>query len=313
MNVIYPNENYIFEKELVATVGFFDGVHLGHRFLIDELKRIAHNQHRLSAVITFTLHPRKVLQADFQPHLLTTFDEKIAQLATTGIDLCIVLDFSVEMSKLNAFDFLKHILFEQFNVRTLLVGHDHRFGHNRSEGFTEYKVYGAQIGIQAIQATRFELPDFTHVSSSDIRKALLNADIAIANKLLAYNYFVSGIVSDGFKIGRKIGFPTANIEPVDADKLIPASGVYAVFVIVKNHEYSGMLNIGIRPTIDNSEHRSIEVNIFDFEQDIYKEIIRVIFVAKIRNEQKFNSIDELIQQLHTDKKCALELLNSNNK
>jgi len=308
MKILYPNDIYIQDNKLVATVGFFDGVHLGHRFLIDELKRIAQDQKRLSAVVTFISHPRKVLHADFQPLLLTTFDEKMEQLSTTGIDLCIVLDFSVEMSKLNAFDFLNDILFKQFNVRTLLVGHDHRFGHNRAEAFPEYKTYGEKIGIQAIQATRFTLPDCTHISSSDIRNALKNSDIEKANKLLGYNYSIAGNVTDGFKIGRKLGFPTANIDPIDNEKQIPATGVYAVKVFVENSSFGGMLNIGSRPTIDKDEHISIEVNIFDFDKDIYNQQIKVVFVGKIRDEQKFNSLDELIFQLHQDKISALTII-----
>lgn len=308
MKIVYPNEKYKPEKELVATVGFFDGVHLGHRFLIEELKREAHQQQRLSAVITFVSHPRKVLQADFQPLLLTTFDEKIEQLSTTGIDLCLVLDFSIEMSRLNAFDFLNNILFKQFNVKTLLVGHDHRFGHNRTDGYPEYEKYGKKIGIQTVKATRFSLPDCTHISSSDIRNALKNSEIEKANKLVGYNYSLVGKVTDGFKIGRKLGFPTANIEPIDSEKQIPATGVYAVNVIVDNAFLCGMLNIGSRPTIDNDEHISIEVNIFDFEKDIYNQHIKVIFVGKIRNEQKFKSLDELISQLKQDKMNALKIL-----
>lgn len=308
MKIIYPNEKYIPENELVATVGYFDGVHLGHRFLIDELTKIAREEQRLSAVFTFAIHPRKVLHSDFQPLLLSTFDEKMEQLSTTGIDLCIVLDFSVEMSGLSAFDFLNNILFKQFNVRTLLVGHDHRFGHNRAEGFPEYKNYGEQIGIRAIQATRFSLTDCTHISSSDIRNALKTSDILKANKLLGYNYSITGKVTDGFKIGRKLGFPTANIKPADTEKLIPETGAYAVIVLVENSCFNGMLNIGNRPTIDNDTHISIEVNIFDFEKDIYNQQIKVSFVAKIRDEQKFNSLDELINQLYKDKISALKLL-----
>ncbi len=309
MKILYPNEKYTPEKELVATVGFFDGVHLGHRFLIDELKRIAQEQNQFSAVVTFISHPRKVLHADFQPQLLTTFDEKIEQLSTTGIDLCIVIDFTVEMSKLSAFEFLNKILFTQFNVRTLLVGHDHRFGHNRAEAFPEYKTYGEQIGIQAIQATRFSLPDCTHISSSDIRNALKNSDIEKANKLLGYNYSLVGKVIDGFKIGRKLGFPTANIDPIDNEKQVPVSGVYAVKVFVENSFFNGMLNIGRRPTIDKDEHISIEVNIFDFEKDIYNQQIKVVFAGKIRDEQKFNSLDELVSQLNKDKISALKIFN----
>jgi riboflavin kinase/FMN adenylyltransferase len=308
MKILYPNEKYIPEKELVATVGFFDGVHLGHRFLINELIRFSKEQNRISAVITFISHPRKVLHADFQPLLLTTFDEKMEQLSSTGIDLCIVLDFSVEMSKLSAFDFLNNILFKQFNVRTLLVGHDHRFGYNRSDSFPEYKSYGEQIGIQAIQATRFSLPDFTHISSSDIRNALRNSDIDKANKLLGYNYSLTGKVTNGLKIGRKLGFPTANIKPNDTEKQVPATGVYAVNVFVENSFFNGMLNIGNRPTIDNDKHISIEVNIFNFNKDIYNQEIKVIFVAKIRDEQKFNSLDELIFQLNQDKISTSKIL-----
>ncbi len=310
MKLIYPNEKYVSDNELVATVGFFDGVHLGHRFLIDELKRIAENQNRLSAVITFNSHPRKVLHADFQPLLLTTFDEKIEQLSSTGLDLCIVLDFSIEMSRLSAFDFLNNILFKQLNVKTLLVGHDHRFGHNRSDGFSEYEKFGQQIGIQAIQATRFSLPDCKHISSSDIREALKNADIKLTNKLLGYKYTLNGKVTDGFKIGRKLGFPTANIELPDVEKQIPKTGVYAVKVLVKENWLNGMLNIGNRPTIDNSSIISIEVNIFDFEKDIYNQNIKVSFVGRIRDEQKFDSLDELIAQLNKDKASALNLLNN---
>lgn len=309
MKIVYPNELYSHEKELVATVGFFDGVHLGHRFLIDELKRTAQHQNRLSAVITFLAHPRKVLHADFQPLLLTTVDEKLYQLSTTGIDLCIILDFSVELSQLNAFDFLNSVLFEKFNVKTLLVGHDHRFGRNRSESFPEYKAYGEKIGMQVIQAARFSLPDNVHISSSDIRNALKNTDVKKANKLLSYDYSIEGRVCEGFKNGRKLGFPTANIEPLDAEKQIPANGAYAVKVQVNDLYYNGMLNIGKRPTLDNSEHVSIEVNIFDFENDIYNQIIRVELIDKLRDEQKFNSLDELIAQLSTDKINALNILN----
>jgi len=308
MKIVYPNEKYILQNELVAAVGFFDGVHLGHRYLIEEVKRKAVEQNRKSAVITFPKHPRKVLQADFQPLILTSFEEKLDQLTTTGVDYCIVLDFTVALSKLNAFDFLNTILYKQFGVRTLFVGHDHRFGHNRSEAFPEYKMYGEQIGIQALQATRFSLPDFTHISSSDIRNALKNSDIEKANKLLGYNYSVSGNVTDGFKIGRKLGFPTANIQPNNAEKQIPASAVYAVKVFVENSCFNGMLNIGSRPTINNDEHISIEVNIFDFGKEIYNQQIKVEFWGKIRDEQKFNSLDDLIFQLNQDKISALEIL-----
>lgn len=310
MKIINSNEISIPEGELVATVGFFDGVHLGHRFLIDEVKKKAEELSCKSAVVTFLNHPRKVLHADFQPQLLTTFDEKMELLARAGIDYCIVLDFDSGMSKLSAFDFLQTIVFQKFHVKTLFVGHDHRFGHNRAEGFPEYLKYGREIGIDVIQASRFSMPEFSHVSSSDIRNALQTANVRKANALLGYKYCIDGKVTEGFKIGRKLGFPTANIQVADSEKLIPAPAVYAVKVVVDGSMYSGMMNIGVRPTVSDGLNTTLEVNIFDFDADIYNREIKIIFTDKIRNEQRFNSLDELVVQLHSDKSNALQLLNS---
>ncbi|HEY5592568.1 MAG TPA: bifunctional riboflavin kinase/FAD synthetase [Paludibacter sp.] len=306
MRIIYQTEleNFL---PCVATVGFFDGVHTGHRFLIEELKALAHTQNLESVVITFATHPRKVLNSDFQPDLLTTLSEKLIQLESTGIDICVVLDFTVEMANLSAYEFLKKILLEQFNVHTLLVGHDHRFGHNRADGFPEYKNYGQMLGMEVIQAKRYKTDEDQHISSSEIRTALLKGDIKHANLLLSYEYSIRGKVIDGFKVGRKIGFPTANIEPEDNSKLIPAIGVYAVRVRWNNQVYKGMLNIGHRPTLDNGKKISIEVHIIDFDEDIYQETLEIDFFRKIRDEQKFNSIDELIVQLQKDKLNVMEM------
>jgi len=306
MRIIYQTEleNFL---PCVATVGFFDGVHTGHRFLIEELKALAHTQNLESVVITFATHPRKVLNSDFQPDLLTTLSEKLIQLESTGIDICVVLDFTVEMANLSAYEFLKKILLEQFNVHTLLVGHDHRFGHNRADGFPEYKNYGQILGMEVIQAKRYKTDEDQHISSSEIRTALLKGDIKHANLLLSYEYSIRGKVIDGFKVGRKIGFPTANIEPEDNSKLIPTIGVYAVRVRWNNQVYKGMLNIGHRPTLDNGKKISIEVHIIDFDEDIYQETLEIDFFRKIRDEQKFNSIDELIEQLQKDKLNVMEM------
>jgi len=306
MQVIYQNE-LVKMHPCVATVGFFDGLHVGHRFLIEELKVIAKAQNLKSVVITFATHPRKVMHTDFQPELLTTLDEKLIQLESTGIDVCIVLDFTPTMSQLTAFDFLKSILLEQYNVRTLLVGHDHRFGHNRADGFPEYVEYGKALGIEVIQARRYTTGEDQHISSSTIRQALHEGDITHANRLLTYEYSFSGNVTGGFKVGRKIGFPTANLELADPDKLIPGIGVYAVRVHWNNQFYKGMMNIGIRPTMNNSQNISIEVHIIDFNEDIYNETLKVDFIRKIRNEKKFNGIEELIEQLHKDKQNVIEM------
>ncbi|MEI6752532.1 MAG: bifunctional riboflavin kinase/FAD synthetase [Paludibacter sp.] len=288
----------------VATVGFFDGVHAGHRFLIEELKVLAKARNLQSLVITFNTHPRKVLNSDYQPQLLTTLSEKLEQLESTGIDRCVVLDFTPELAQLSAFDFLKTILKEQYHVKTLLVGHDHRFGHNRADGFAEYKHYGEMLGMEVVQAGRYKTAEDRHVSSSNIRLAIEQGDINHANKLLTYPYAFRGKVIDGFKVGRKIGFPTANLQPLDADKLIPPFGVYAVRVYHNESLYKGMMNIGTRPTLNNSYHTSLEVHILDFNMDIYNQIIKVEFLSKIRDEQKFNSVDELIAQLKIDRKIV---------
>lgn len=308
MTVLYSNDIHSIPDELVATVGFFDGLHLGHRFLIEQVKRVAREQKRKSAIITFDEHPRKVLYADFQPQLLTTFDEKVKLIESTEVDFCIVLNFSIEMSKLNAFDFLNQIIFNQFHVRTLLIGHDHKFGHNRSESFVDYQKYGSQIGIEVMQTNRFELEQFPRISSTEVRNALQTADVKKAIGLLGYRYRLKGLVAEGFKIGRKLGFPTANLQLVDDEKLVPASAVYAVKVCVDDVWYGGMMNIGVRPTLNKFLATSLEVNIFDYENNLYHQEIVVEFVSMIRHEQRFESLDDLVQQLHRDKKAALQIL-----
>ena len=306
MNIIYPSDTFSLAS-CAATVGFFDGVHAGHRFLINELKEIATKQGLKSVVFTFANHPRKVIDTTFKPELLTTLSEKLTQLESTGIDTCIVLDFCTEMAELSAYEFLKSILLEKYNVKTLLVGHDHRFGHNRTDGFPEYKQYGDSLGINVIQATRFSTSDIPHISSSEIRLALHRGDISAANRILTYRYSFVGKVMNGFKIGRKIGFPTANLYCQDQEKMIPPFGVYAVRVYRKNHVYKGMMNIGTRPTLDNGYHTSMEVHIIDFDEDIYNENIKVEFIQKIRDEVKFNGLDELVEQLRKDKQFVIDL------
>lgn len=291
-----------------ATVGFFDGVHAGHRFLIEELKDIARAENQQALVITFSDHPRKVLHSDFQPLLITTLEEKIKQLTTCEPDEIVLLHFTPEMAKLTAQEFIKTVLYEQYQVRTLLVGHDHRFGHNRAEGFDDYQKYGQQLGMRVVQAHRFSTDEDHHISSTDIRKALQSGDITHANRLLTYHYSFQGKVVDGFKVGRKIGFPTANLKVINNEKLIPKIGVYAVMVNWNNKRYGGMMNIGLRPTLDNGNIVSLEVNIFDFDENIYHETLEVEFIEKIRDEQKFNNIDKLIEQLKKDKEIALKLL-----
>lgn len=290
----------------VATIGFFDGVHAGHRYLIRQVKEIATAKGLRSALVTFPVHPRKVMNDDYRPELLTTPEEKINLLAGIGVDYCLMLDFTPEISRLTAREFMTQVLKERFQVECLVIGYDHRFGHNRSEGFEDYVRYGKEIGIEVIQAKAYTSPvemkdgQSVTVSSSLIRKLLHKGDVDLAARCLGYEYFLDGTVVGGYQVGRKIGFPTANLSVDDPDKLVPADGVYAVWVTFDGKTYMGMLNIGVRPTIGNGPDRTIEVNILHFHSNIYDKFIRLTFVKRTRPELKYSSIDELIIQLHKD-------------
>ena len=283
----------------VATIGFFDGVHLGHRFLIEQVKELAKDQELRSALITFPVHPRQVMKSDYRPELLTTPEEKIELLKAQGVDYCIMLDFTVELSQLSALSFMKDILQQRYNVSTLIIGYDHRFGHNRSEGFEDYVRYGQQIGMNVYRAQACMIDDL-NISSSLVRTYLLEGKIDLSTRYLGYNYSIEGVVVGGYRVGRTIGFPTANLDLRESNKLIPSDGVYAVRVEVKGCLYAGMLNIGYRPTLDNGSKKSIEVHILRFDEDIYDEKIRLYFVSRIRSEMKFSGLDELIAQLKRD-------------
>jgi len=302
-------EDVIEHKPFVATLGFFDGVHIGHRHLIDQVKEEAERLGLPSAVITFPVHPRKVLQKDYQPKLLCGYEEKIEQLETTGIDYCITLPFTVELSQLSAKEFINKILKETINVDTLIVGYDHRFGHNRAEGFEDYVNYGSEVGVKVIKATELKFSDHD-VSSSQIRRMLAEGKVTIANRLLSYNYKLSGKIVEGYQVGRTIGFPTANMKVWERFKVIPALGVYAVFVQLENEIFKGMLYIGTRPTLHSDDEVSVEVNIFDFEGNLYNRNLSVEFVDFIRADMKFETKESLVSQIHRDKQIVLERLNN---
>lgn len=305
---IIPDTSPIIPEPCVATIGFFDGVHKGHRYLIQQVKEIAAARGLHSALVTFPVHPRKVMNADYHPELLTTAEEKIDLLAETGVDYCLMLNFTPDISRLSAKEFMTRLLKERYQVKYLVIGYDHRFGHNRSESFEDYVRYGEEIGIEVIRAravtsdietgTSRNVP----VSSSLIRHLLHQGDVETAARCLRYEYFLDGTVVGGYQVGRKIGFPTANLCVDDPEKLIPADGVYAVWVTLDGKTYMGMLNIGMRPTIDNGPNRTIEVNILHFHSDIYNKTIRLTFVKRTRPELKFDNIDALIGQLHKDAK-----------
>ncbi len=292
---------------MVATMGFFDGVHLGHRHLINQVVEEAKQLGQESAVITFPVHPRKVLDKNYQPPLLCGFDEKIEQLSTTQIDNIVVLDFTREISQLTAKEFIQEVLKEKMSIHTLFVGYDHRFGRNREESFEHYKAYGREVGINVIQATPYTFGKHT-VSSSQIRYLLAQGDISLSNTFLSYNYTITGKIVEGYKVGRRIGFPTANIKLWERYKVIPTDGVYAVRVHIDERVYDGMLYIGNRPTLHKNSHTSVEVNIFDFDEDLYHKTLTVEFVSFVRPDIKFTGVEPLIVQITKDKETVKEKL-----
>ena len=287
--------------ELVATIGFFDGVHRGHRFLIDCVIEEAQRSGMSSAVITFDRHPREVLQTDYQPDLLSTLDEKLLLLSKTHVDNTVVLHFDASLAALTAHDFMRDVLQGELKVRKLIIGYDNHFGHNRSEGFDDYVRYGKELGIEVIRADAF-LPDDVRVSSSVIRTCLREGRVEEANRLLGYDYTIESRIVSGYQNGRKMGFPTANLDVTRCQQLLPASGVYAVLVRLKDSVgwKRGMMNIGHRPTF-NGTTTSMEVNLFNFSGDLYGQELLVSFISKIRDEHKFDSLEALAQQLKHDK------------
>ena len=305
MIVVRQNEDTI-EQGIVATIGFFDGVHVGHRFLIKELQDWGKELNMPSAVITFPEHPRQVLHSDYRPKLLDTFQEKMERLETTGIDYCIALDFTYELSLYSAADFIR-LLAEEYHVKGLLIGYDHRFGHDRSDGFEQYVEYGGQVGMEVRKASPYDEGNI-RVSSSEIRRLLQEGKVEMANALLTYPYQLRGRIVSGYKVGRTIGFPTANIEVDSPYKLLPKVGVYAVWVELLGKRYKGMLYIGKRPTLQNGDNLTIEVNILGFSGNAYNDEITVSFVYAVREDKTFEGVEALREQLERDRQTVDKLL-----
>ncbi len=306
---IYNDLHYFRAKRAVVTIGTFDGVHKGHHLVLGRLKEIARQTGGETVVFTFYPHPRLVLKPDeYNLRLLTTLDEKVELLRQAGINHLIVYPFTMEFAKNSYSDFVKKILVDEIKTESLVVGYDHRFGKNREGGYEYLKECAEKYGFN-IEKLDVLIMNEVSISSTRIRNALESGDIAMANLYLGYTYTLHGSVVEGQKLGRTIGFPTANIESSDLFKLIPGYGVYAVEVLVQGYIYQGMLNIGTRPTFNqNADNRSIEVNIFDFNGELYGREVTLFFVAKIREERKFDGKDALVKQLFADKQDALRFL-----
>lgn len=283
-----------------ATIGFFDGVHLGHQYLIRRVREIAAEEDCLSAVITFAVHPLQVVRPDFRPELLASYDEKLSLLAATGVDVCAVLPFDTTMAAMSAHDFMEQVLVRQMNVRHLLVGYDHHFGHGCNEGFSDYVRYGEELGIRVERADAVDT-DGERVSSSLIRACLHRGEVERANQCLGHPYTLTGTVVSGEQQGRRMGFPTANLLLSEPCQLVPATGVYSVNVRIEDEEQwrPAMMNIGMRPTF-HGDHVTLEVHILRFHGDLYGSRLTVAFRRRIRPERQFDSPEALAEQLKKD-------------
>lgn len=309
MEIIHSLSNYKHTEKTVVTIGTFDGVHIGHQKIIEQVVSSAKKQGKKSVLLTFFPHPRMVLQKDASIELINTIDEKATLLSKIGLDYLVIHPFSLEFSKLTALDFVRNVLVNQLNTSKLIIGYDHHFGKNREGNIDQLTEYSHLYDFEVVEIPAQDINDVS-VSSTKIRKALADKNIKTANKYLGYNFMLNGKVVNGKQLGGKIGFPTANINIEEDYKLVPKTGVYIVKSVINNVVVFGMMNIGFRPTI-NGKHQTIEVHYFDFEGDLYNQYLTIEILYFLRDEQKFSSVDKLIFQLKKDKDNALNHLQNN--
>jgi riboflavin kinase/FMN adenylyltransferase len=293
-------------KNAVITIGTFDGVHAGHQKIIAALKAEAARVNGETVIITFHPHPRKIVKTADPLQLINTLDEKIGLLANAGINHLVVAPFTSSFSELSADEYIENFLIDKFHPASIIIGYDHHFGKGRSGNYRLLEEKSATFNYRLVEISK-HLLDEIGVSSTKIRNAILESDIVTANKLLGYSFFFEGNVVKGDQLGRTLGYPTANLEVTDEDKIRLGHGVYAVYATVKGERKKGMLSIGDRPTLIASEEK-IEVNIFDFEKDIYGATLQVTVEHFLRQQEKYPSLDVMVQQLHKDKEKSLELL-----
>lgn len=306
---LYTDLNRFNAKNPVVTIGTFDGVHLGHQKVIKRLKEIANKYNGESVIFTFYPHPRLVTTPnETNLRLLTTLKEKIKLFEEFGVDHLVVYPFNKEFSELTYSEFVRQILVGRMKTNCLVIGYDHKFGKNREGGFEYLQKCASEYNFEIEKLDALSVYE-ENVSSTKVREALQSGNIKLSNHFLGYNFTLHGTVVAGKQLGRKLGFPTANIEASDKHKIIPGYGVFAVKADVNGKTYKGMLNIGTRPTFNkNADNRSIEVHIFDFSDDIYGQEVTLLFVDKLREEKKFNDVEMLVEQLNKDKIAALKIL-----
>jgi riboflavin kinase/FMN adenylyltransferase len=311
LKIYYNTDNLKIERPVV-TVGIFDGVHKGHKFIINKLFEISGKMNGSPVIVTLWPHPRHILNNNSaETRLITTFEEKIKIFSGLGVENLIVKDFTPELSRMTACVFIEKVLAGEIGIRHLVMGYNHRFGSDREGDIRKIRNCAEKFSITVEQLEQFSDGE-KEISSSEIRKALRKGDVKSAGNMLGHHFFISGSVIGGSRVGRSIGFPTANVTPGHFLKILPRDGVYAVEVEIGDDRFPGMLNIGIRPTVnDNPDHKTIEVHIIDFEKDIYGQQIHLHFMVRIRDEMKFRSVQHLKEQLIKDKATVIDILKNN--
>jgi len=297
--------------ETVLTIGTFDGVHKGHQEIIKKVVKISKEDSLRSLIITFYPHPRKVINPNSNISLLTTQEEQIDLLRQLGVDNLLKINFTKEFSEITSYQFIKEYIVKRIGVKKIVIGHDHHFGKSREGNVDFLKSVSTEFGFDVVEVTPFEM-DSVLVSSSVIRKELQNGNILLVNKMLGRNYFFIGNVVNGDGRGRKLGYPTANIKLEDEDKALPMLGIYAVFIFIDGLKFNGLLSVGKRPTFYNDGKIIPEVYIYDFQDDIYGKKVKIEILERIRGEEKFNSPEELINQMNLDKENGLKIFNKLN-
>lgn len=294
------------QHETAITIGTFDGVHIGHRMILERLILSTFDNPLKSTLLTFFPHPRIVLQKDSDIKLLNTIEEKTKILESLGLDQLIVHPFTKEFSRLSATEFVRDLLVNKLGAKKIVIGYDHRFGRNRNANIHDLITFGSTFGFEVDEIPAQEIDEIS-VSSTKIRRALEEGDIKTANKFLGYQYMLTGVVKRGRGIGRQLSFPTANLFIEEAYKLIPKNGVYVVNADINGKIVSGMMNIGYNPTV-NGTKRSIEIHFFDFDQNLYDQSIQVNIMQRIRDEHKFDSVEALQKQLVKDRETSISVL-----
>lgn len=303
-------KDYNSTKPSVITIGTFDGVHIGHKKIINQITSISSKYNLISILLSFFPHPKMVLQNDNELKLINTIQEKEGLLNSLNLDYLIIKEFTKEFSRLSALEFVRDILVNKLNAKHIIIGYDHHFGRNRTANIEQLKEFGELYDFKVTEILAQDIDDIA-ISSTKIRKALINGEITLANKFLGYNFFFSGNVVHGNNIGKTISFPTANIK-IDAPyKLVPKNGVYIVKTTIDNQITFGMMNIGYNPTF-NGKQKSIEIHFINFNKNIYDKTLTIEMILRIRNEIKFNTVDDLKKQLEQDKLSTLNYIKSLN-